>query len=400
MARKLRIAIDCRIADPKQGIGTAVLTLAKAFSESDPLDQEYTFIVRESTRSWLTPYVYGPCKLEGIPEPAFSGVKAALREIAPLRFIWKKVRGRTIGIPVSDGYVEAQQFDIVHFPTQAGYLTSRPSIYQPWDLQHLHYPNFFSNAEFDNRERHYRSFCAQATYVCVQTEWTKEDIVDRYGLPDEKVVVIPWGSVFDAYEMPQPEEVFACAKKYDLPSRFFFYPAITWPHKNHEIILRSLNLLKTQYDITPEVFFTGSATDHRSNLDKLARDLDVCDQLHYLGFVSPKELQAIFKSATAMIFPSRFEGFGLPILEAFHAGLPVLCSRATTLPEVARDGALYFNPDSPQELAALMRAVAESSELRNDLVLKGSLVLSQSSIQNTVRAFQSLYSRTYSMSPS
>jgi glycosyltransferase involved in cell wall biosynthesis len=394
MARKLRIAIDCRIPDPRQGIGTAVLALAKAFSDSGILDQEYTFIVREGTRDWLTPYVYGPCKLEGIPESALTGVKAALREIAPLRSVWKKLRSQTTRVPISDGYVEGGQFDVVHFPTQAGYLTEKPSIYQPWDLQHLHYPNFFSKAEFEGRERMYRAFCAQASYVCVQAEWTKQDIITKYNLPSDKVVVIPWGSVFEAYKIPSQEEVRACTNKYGLPSRYFVYPAITWPHKNHEIIIRALSILKTRHGFAPSVFFTGSATAHRSLLEKLAKDLSVSEQLHFPGFVSSTELQVILKTATAMIFPSRFEGFGLPILEAFHAGLPVLCSNATTLPEVACDGALYFDPDSAQELAALIEKVSESSELRCDLIKRGRLVLSRSSIQNTARALQSLYSRT------
>ena len=111
MGRKLRVAIDCRITFAQQGMGTAVLSLAKALSESDVVDQEYTFIVCEEMRSWLAPYVYGPCKLKGIPASALGTVKAALRWVAPLRFIWRKLRSGVGHIPASDGYVESQQFD-------------------------------------------------------------------------------------------------------------------------------------------------------------------------------------------------------------------------------------------------------------------------------------------------
>ena len=145
--RKLRIAVDCRIENSKQGVGTAVLALAKALSDSSVADQEYTFIVRQDMLEWLAPYTYGPCSLVGIPASTLSTVKAAFRWIAPLRFLWHKMPGTRVQIPVSDGYVEAQQFDLVHFPTQAAYLTDLPSIYQPWDLQHRHYPQFFSKAE-------------------------------------------------------------------------------------------------------------------------------------------------------------------------------------------------------------------------------------------------------------
>jgi glycosyltransferase involved in cell wall biosynthesis len=398
MDRKLRIAIDCRIADPKQGIGTAVLALARAFSDSDRTDQEYTFIVREELKDWLAPYIYGPCKLEGIRESPLSVTRAALRKVAPLRFIWRMLFAGKAQIPVSDGFVESRQFDLVHFPTQIAYLTELPTIYQPWDLQHLHYPQFFSKAEFNQRERLYRTFCNRASNVCVQAEWTKRDVMDHYNIADERIEVIPWGSVFDAYKSPSAEDIQAAIKKFSLPSSFFFYPAILWPHKNHEVILRALNILKKEQGLAPHVFFTGSSKDPRPILDKLAQDFGIAEQLHFLGFVTPGELQAIFRAATAMVFPSKFEGFGLPILEAFHAGLPVLASNASTLPEVARDGALYFDPDSPSELSALIRVIMDKPEVREELIKKGTLILSQYSIKETARQFQKLYAETAALS--
>ncbi len=396
--RKLQIAIDCRIRDSKQGIGTAVLTLTKALCESNVDDQEYTFIVYEHMRDWLAPYVKGPGRLAGIPVVPESPLKVAVHgfvhKIAPLRYLWQKLRGTTGSVPVSDGYVEAHQFDVVHFPTQAAYITKLPSIYQPWDLQHVHYPQFFSQTEFDLRERNYRSFCANASFVCVQAEWTKQDVIKQYGISSDKVVVIPWGSVFDAYQPPSAEAIQAATKKFNLPQEFFFYPAITWPHKNHEVILRALQLLKSQEKRTPLVYFTGAITEYRQTLDKLAQDLGVFEQVHFLGFLSPEELQTVFNKATAMVFASKFEGFGLPLLEAFHAKLPVVSSNSSTLPEVARDGALYFQPDSAEELARQMKTVLDSPEIRQELIRKGTSILSQSSIQNTAARLQALYRTT------
>jgi glycosyltransferase involved in cell wall biosynthesis len=394
MGQKLRVAIDCRIADYQQGIGTAVFALAKALSDSDAENQEYTFIVREKMKDLLAPYVYGPCKLEGISESKLSKLKTAFRWIAPLRFLWRKLTNATAGIPVSDGYVDLHRFDVVHFPTQIAYRTELPTIYQPWDLQHLHYPQFFPQTVFAQREREYRDFCNRAVYVCVQTEWTRQDIIRHYGLAEEKVVVIPWGSVFDAYRPPSTEDVRAATNKYHLPGSYFFYPAVTWPHKNHEVILRALHILKRDNGIVPHILFTGASSAYRQTLDKLAQELGVSEQLHFLGFVTPTELQVIFKTATAMIFPSKFEGFGLPILEAFHTGLPVLSSNSTTLPEVARDAALYFDPDSSGELSALMKRILDTPVLRQEMIRKGTLILSQYSIQDTVARFQELYERT------
>lgn len=394
MNRKLRVAIDCRITDPRQGIGTAVLALAKALSDSRASSQEYTFIVREDLKSWLAPYVYGPCRLEGIPESTTSSLKAALRRVPPLRFLWRKYCGMTDRMPASDGFVESQKFDVVHFPTQDAYLTELPTIYQPHDLQHLHYPEFFSKAEFALRERHYRAFCDQATFVCVHAEWTKQDIINCYGLTPGKVAVIKWGTVFDAYETPSARSCEITAAKYNLASQFFFYPAVTWPHKNHEIIIRALGVLKGKHNLSPHVYCTGASTPFLRTLHRMARELGVFQQMHYLGFVSPDDLQAIYGAATALVYASKFEGFGLPILEAFHAGLPVVCSNASVLPEIAQDGVLYFNPDSPEELATHMKTILENYEARRGLIDKGQMVLSQYSFRDTAAAFHALYAQS------
>jgi len=309
--------------------------------------------------------------------------------------LYRQVRRRIYGedrIPVSDGYVEQNEFDLVHFPTPTGYLTKIPTIYQPWDLQHVHYPEFFGQEEVERREKQYRAFCNQAAYVCVQAEWTKEDVRKQYDIPEERICVIPWGSVLDAYSPVGSEHLSRAKEKYALPGQFFYYPAVTWRHKNHIVILRALRFLKER-GVRPDVYFTGMTTEHKVMLDRAASELGVLPQLHYLGFVHPEDLQAMYFLSTALIFPSKFEGFGLPILEAFWARTAVISSTATTLPEVAKDGALYFDPDSPQELARQMQSVWENPTMRQSLIEKGTMILSSYSMRKTVEAFQELYER-------
>jgi glycosyltransferase involved in cell wall biosynthesis len=205
--------------------------------------------------------------------------------------------------------------------------------------------------------------------------------------------------VFAAYKAPSAESIRSTIDRYNLPDQFFFYPAATWPHKNHEAILRALHILKGEGGCAPHVYFTGSTREHRATLDQLAIEFGIVEQVHFLGFLTPEELQAVFSAATAMVFASKFEGFGLPILEAFHARLPVICSNATTLPEVAGDAALYFDPDSPAELASLMNMILNTPGMRDELIRKGTQVLSLHSIDVTAANFQALYERTAVMSP-
>jgi glycosyltransferase involved in cell wall biosynthesis len=390
---KLRVALDCRGLITQQGIGTAVLALANALSISERHEQEYTFIIREELQEWLRPYVFGPCRLVTIQSSILHRVKKSLRAMGPLRSVWAGIRSRMPSVPVSSGYVESQGFDLVHYPIPNAYLTRLPSIYQPWDLQHLHCPQFFSKIEIELRERLYRAYCDQAAFVCVQTEWSRRDVIEKYGISPDKVAVIRWGSVFEAYSVPTPGSITDTINKYRLPRQFFFYPAVTWAHKNHETIFRALQLIKREHGRTPDVYFTGASTKFRTKLDELSRELGIFEQLHYLGFVTPEELQSVFASATAMVFPSRFEGFGLPILEAFHARVAVLSSNATVLPEVAQEGAAYFDPDSPIELAALMLRAMDEPDFRDFLIRKGAEVLAKFSMRDTATSFQSLYAR-------
>ncbi len=396
MARKLRVAIDCRIADPRQGIGTAFLAFAKALSESCPDGHEYTFIVHERLQSWLEPVVCAPCTIHGIASPPPNRLSAKFRRIAPLRWIWREFLRSGFRVPVSDGIIEAGGYDVVHFPTQVGYLTSVPSIYQPWDLQHLHFPGFFSREDYLQREAIYRALCGQATFVCVQTEWTRRDILSKYELPAQKVVTVPWGSVFEAYEKISEEDINATRARYKLSDCFLFYPAATWAHKNHKCILEALSTLKCEQASTPHAYFTGAVTSLKAEIDELARKLGIGDQIHFLGFVEPRELQAIYRLATALVFPSRFEGFGLPILEAFHAGLPVICSNATTLPEVAGGGALYFDPDAPRQLAEQVIKLLHNPSVRLELVKEGALVLESFPMKRTANGLRRLYDRAAS----
>jgi glycosyltransferase involved in cell wall biosynthesis len=391
--RRLRIAIDCRISNIQQGHGRAIPALASSLSGSDDAGQEYTFIVNDEFKEWLRPYIFGPCQLMIVPMTGTSRLKRVARKLVPFSELRGAIR-KKLPAPISDGRIESENFDLVHFPTQTAYRTSLPSIYQPWDLQHRHYPQFFTKAECDLRERWYRLYCEQATFVCVQTHWTKEDVVRSYELASEKVVVIPWGTMFDVNETSLQGPNRNVLDRHHLPEKFFFYPAVTWPHKNHDVIIRALHLLKTQYGRRMEVCFTGASTDYRSTLDAMALNLGVADQLHYLGFVPAEELRSLFACAIAMIFPSKFEGFGMPILEAFHARLPVLSSKTTVLPEVAQDGAAYFDPDSPSELAALMTKVLENAAFREELVERGSATLAFFSMKETAARFQKLYKRT------
>lgn len=389
---RLKIGLECRIDDPRSGVGATVSALAQALSESPAADQEYTFIVNRDTR-WLEPHIFGHSKIAYIDRHQPSRAKRSLKGISPLQPLLTAARLRFLTPPKSDGYVEAESFDVVHFLTPAGYRTSCPTIYQPHDLQHLHYPAFFSTDEFRQRDKSYRALCQQAAIVCVHTEWSKQDLIEKMGLPASKIAVVPWGCVFDPQEEILPDQEKLICEKLRVPPTFFLYPAVTWPHKNHVCILRAMQILRDQHGRDTQVCFTGRSTEYRVELDRLVDQLDLGRQVHFLGFLSPGELQALFKRAVAMVYPSKFEGFGLPILEAYRSSLPVICARSSCLPEVAQDGALYFDPDRPEQLAACMLEILDNKKVRIEKQRRGLQIVSGSTFKRVAAEFQKLYRR-------
>lgn len=388
--QKLRVAIECRILDPNQGIGTVILSLARTLSMTECEDQEYTFLVSEDLQEWLRPHVFGPCSLVVRGKPSITGWKDSLRNIALLRSLVRRFRGAHVTVPVSDGYVEENGFDVLHFPTQVAYRSSVLSIYQPWDLQHVHYPAFFKPEDFRMREVLYRAFCNQAAVVCVTSEWTRQDLVQQYGLDPGKIAVIRWGSPFEEVDAPSHAEINAIGVRLKLPRQFFFYPAATWPHKNHTLILQAMHHLANKGRMV-ELCLTGAKTDVYGLLLQQAKEFGLEQFVHHLGFVSPQELRVMYSLAEAMVFPSKFEGFGLPLMEAFYSGTPVLCSSATVLPETGEDGAAYFDADAPVELADLMERILDEPGFREGLKERGRAVLQHSTMLNTVQGLQHLY---------
>jgi glycosyltransferase involved in cell wall biosynthesis len=154
---------------------------------------------------------------------------------------------------------------------------------------------------------------------------------------------------------------------------YFFFPANFWPHKNHRALIVSYQAYVARAgDAAWDLMLCGG--DYEGNLQvmrDLAESLGVQQKVHIPGYVDNATLEALWRHASALIFPSLHEGFGIPVLEAMAADLPVIAAHAYSLPEVAGDAALYFNPREHLEIAAQMVELSRNDVLRRDLVSRG-----------------------------
>ena len=396
----LRVCLDARlIPGTIGGVEQAITGLASGLSKLEDGDEEYLFLVHGDHVEWIQSYMQGPCRLlHGPPSSRLSRLKRVLGDAVPAaRSAWHRlsvVTGqRAIRVPVSEGTIEASGVEVMHFTKQDGFLTAVPSIYQPHDLQHLHLPEFFSLRHRLAREVLYRRFCEQAEIVSVMTTWGKRDVVEQYGLPEEKVAVVPWAPVLDAYPVPSENDLTTARSKFSLPEAFVFYPAHTWEHKNHIGLLEALAILRDRYGLTVPLVCSGGLTEAFARIQRKTRQLRLTDQVKFLGFVSPLELQSLYRLSRCMVFPSKFEGWGLPVTEAFLAGVPVACSNVTSLPDLAGDAALVFDPYQPGEIADAVRRLWTDEALRDTLVERGKNNVARFTWDRTARTFRAHYRR-------
>jgi glycosyltransferase involved in cell wall biosynthesis len=208
------------------------------------------------------------------------------------------------------------------------------------DLQHETYPEFFSLAELAYRRVLYRRAVTSSRIVIAISEHARETLIATYGLDPARVVAIPLG--IDQNRLRPGDEP-------RLP--FLLYPANPWPHKNHVRLYEAFALLR---HVRPDLRLVLTGSGH------VAASLPVGVETR--GRVPDDELISLYRTASALVFPSLYEGFGLPPLEAMACGCPVTVSRATSLPEVCGDAAEYFDPLSPEDIARAIAAVLDDPD--------------------------------------
>jgi glycosyltransferase involved in cell wall biosynthesis len=387
----LRICIDARLpAGRFGGVEQVVIGIAAGLSKLTDGDEEFLFLTHRGEDDWIRPYVSGPARLlptrRGWLQRRTRAIGRALLERTP------RV-GPRFSVRVSDGTVERAGADLVHFPIQDAFLTDLPSIYQPHDLLHLHHPELFGGWEWERRERIYRTHCERARVVIAMTSWGKRDLIEHYRLADDKVRVVPWGSVLWEYPSPSQEDLDRLRERLSLPDGFLLYPAQTWPHKNHEALLEALALIRRREGLAIPLVCPGRKNRDFGRIERRIRELDLSGTTRFPGFVSPVELRGLYELATALVFPSRFEGWGLPICEAFSAGVPVAASSATGLPDLVADAGLLFDPGDEVEIASSVLRLWRDPLLRETLATRGRERGELFSFDHTARLFRAHYRR-------
>ncbi len=239
------------------------------------------------------------------------------------------------------------------------------------DLQPVLHPEHYRRDLADWYRKRLSASCREATQVITLSEFSRSTIVDRYGISPDKVHAIPLAAS-EEFFLPQDDSALQAVKtKYSLPSDYAFYPANTWPHKNHTTLLKALHVLREKYGDKLPCVLTGVERGGHNALVKAVQELDLAGQVRLLGHVETGDMPLLYRGARLLIFPSLFEGFGLPLLEAMASECPVVCSNSTSIPEVVGNAALLFDPRDPEAIADAIHRVLTDEELRHRLIRAG-----------------------------
>lgn len=247
-----------------------------------------------------------------------------------------------------------------------------PAVASILDVQHEFFPQYFSKKVLSDIRKSTADTLEQADGILTISEYSKKTIIEKYQVPKEKICVTYLNSdrVFDLPMIfEQKEEVM---KK--IGADYIFYPANSWPHKNHINLLKAYSILKNKYNTKLKLVFTGDGKQQKKEIDDYIINSNLSDDIIYLGYLPQETMPYVFANATIMAFPSVFEGFGIPLVEAMKAKVAIACSKCGSIPEVAKDAALFFDAYDPEDIAAKLWQLEESEELRASLIRKGEIV--------------------------
>jgi len=261
------------------------------------------------------------------------------------------------------------------FLSPDGYLSLRtkiPSLAIIHDLNFEHYPEDLPWLVKKYYKYYFPKFAKKAKRIGTVSEFSKSDIIKQYSIPKEKIDVI-FNGANENFKAPTELKKQETLEKYSKGKPYFIFVGSLHPRKNLSNLFLAFDKFKQTDNSEIKLLIAGEKKWWTQDIEKAYKQMTFADDVIFIGRVSEEKLANIIGSALAMTFVSYFEGFGIPIVEAFYCETPVIASNVTSLPEIAGDAALFIDPFSVDSIAEAMHKIATDENLRKDLIEKGKL---------------------------
>lgn len=359
MGETVTIGVSCFAGDRgRSGIGRYFVSLLREFEALARPDERFELAVAAGERDLFL-----------AADPRFTALEVSDRLGGPivnvawhLTALWVVARRRRWGV----AFLPAAN-------RRLPFAMPCPTIGTVHDLASLHVAGKYDPARTFYITRVLPGLVRRLTRVIVPSASTRDDVVRAARVPGDRIVVIPHGVDHDRFG---PRDANAArervAGRLGIRRPYLLYVSrIEHPGKNHVGLIRAFERLKASGDVPHRLVLAGGDWSGAEEVHRVAEASPVREDLVFTGFVDPADLPDLYAAADAVVFPSFYEGFGLPVLEAMACGAPVACSDRSSLPEVAGDAALLFDPADVEAMAGAMRRLVADPDLRRDLAARG-----------------------------
>lgn len=270
--------------------------------------------------------------------------------------------------------LRAAGIEFAWFTSPGADCVDTPYLTIVWDLMHRTepwFPEVSGRGEWDTRELAYSWFLRRATAIITGTQAGREQLATLYQIPGDRVHIAPHPTPSFALHGERPVSDPVILEKHGIGGEYVLYPAQFWPHKNHVNLLMGIKALRDEVGSAPQVVFVGSDKGNREHVMRCVRELELTDQVCFLGFIPTPDLVALYRQALALLYTSFGGPENLPPLEAFALGCPVIAADIPGASEQLGDAALLVAPDKPDAIAAAVRQLRDDVALRRSLIEKG-----------------------------
>ncbi|MFW6015702.1 MAG: glycosyltransferase family 4 protein [bacterium] len=299
------------------------------------------------------------------------------------RLIWNQIRTPKI--------IKENNINLYYSPNPEGMLNPRcPQIITVHDIIPILYPN--SNPRLKYYYRYVLpNLLKVSDFIIVPSKSTKEDLIRYYYLDSSKIKIVYQGYKKEIFSILDRDVINKVLSKYKIKNKYILCVGETRPYKNITKLIKAIREVKVK-DI--ELIVVGKINRLDKNLLKLPQELGISDRIKFLGFVPDEDLAALYNGANTFVFPSLYEGFGIPPLEALACGCPVIASDRASIPEVCGNAAIYINPNDEKDIARKIDNVCADAKIRQKMKSKGLLLSKKYSYENAAKDLIQIFKET------
>jgi glycosyltransferase involved in cell wall biosynthesis len=364
----VRIAIDARkLRD--YGIGTYIRNLLRHLSRLDQ-STDYIVLCRDEDAAFASELG------ENFRAVSDNAGAYSIRE--------------QVSVPLD---LRREQADLFHAPHYVlPPLTPCRSVVTIHDCIHLRFPQYLpSRLGYAYARSSLWIAAHRSARILTVSEASKRDILEYFSVPESKIAVI-YNAIDERFnEEPPADEVMRVRERYQLNDPFILYAGNIKPHKNLERLIEAFHLIRKGELEYVKLLIIGDEISKYATLRRTVHRYKLHKHVRFFGFVPDATLAILYRLARVFVFPSLYEGFGLPPLEAMASGTPVITSNVSSLPEVVGDAAMLIDPYQPDAIAGAMRRVMLDDRLRDDMRERGFARVREFSWGRSVRRIKEIY---------